>query len=320
MSNKLVSIIIPTFNRAFPVVEAIRSAQSQSYPAKQIIVIDDGSQDNTPQLVAQFTGIEYYRQENRGQAAARNLGLSYARGEYIASLDSDDIWQSEFLTDGVKCLEKHRLDFVFLNWIGTDGKENFLNSRERQKIWRKMKLKRDADWFLLESEQLRRLFLEGCPSPSSSLLIRRSSLVSTWNEQMLMADDWFLILEMVISKPCRAAFTLSPYWLKRVFGDNIYDGRDMLEIITKAIVDEQVMARSLNPHLRAAEKYIIRTRLACYHLNYARLKWKYEGVSKKTLSEVVSAFILAPVGITFYLLKMFIYHLKHCIRTRLFSY
>ena len=155
MPDKLVSIIIPTFNRASPVVEAIRSAQNQSYPAKQIIVVDDGSQDDTPQIAARFTGIEYYRQENKGQAAARNLGLSYAKGEYIASLDSDDIWYSGFLTEAVKCIEKHNLDFVFLNWIGTDGNENFIDAWERQKKWRQLELERDSDWLFLDSEHFK---------------------------------------------------------------------------------------------------------------------------------------------------------------------
>lgn len=319
MTDKLVSIIIPTFNRASLVVEAIRSAQAQSYPAKQIIVVDDGSWDDTAQVVAQFTGIEYYRQENKGQAAARNLGLSYAKGEYIATLDSDDIWYVEFLTDSVECLERHNLDFVFLNWISTSGKENFLDSMDRQKNWQKLKLERNSDWFMLNSEHLRRIFLEGCPSPSSSLLMRRSSLISSWNEQMIMADDWFLILEMVISKPCRAAFTLSPHWLKRVFDDNIYDGRDILEITINGLIDEQLMAHRLNPQLRSAEKRIIRKRWACYHLNRERLKWKFEGVSKKTFSGVVSAFTLAPIGISLHLMKMFIIHIKHYIKTLLSS-
>jgi glycosyltransferase involved in cell wall biosynthesis len=312
MNHKLVSVIIPTFNRAALVVEAIRSAQAQSYPAKQIIVVDDGSSDNTTQVVAQFEGIEYYRQENKGQAAARNLGLQYARGEYIASLDSDDVWNENFLTDGIDCLEKHELDFVFLNWSSSDGKENFLNFWERKKKWRNFTESQDAQWFLLNPEQVRRLYVETCPSPSSSLLIRRRSLVSNWNEEMLIADDWFLILEMVLSKPCRAAFTLSPYWLKRVFDDNIYDGKEMLEIAKNlGLHDERLMAQHFSAQLTTEEKNILRDRLVHHHLNFGRLSWKFEGVSKKVLFSVAAAIALAPVGFGFYLTKMFIDHIKN---------
>src|SRR4028118_658180 len=109
MKQKLVSVIIPTYNRAHSVVEAIRSVKNQSYPNVQVIIIDDGSRDNTAEVVAGVKNVEYYYQENRGQGAARNLGLKYAKGDYVASLDSDDIWQPEFLAESVKCLEKHGL-------------------------------------------------------------------------------------------------------------------------------------------------------------------------------------------------------------------
>ena len=68
----LVSIIIPTYNRADRVVEAIKSVQRQNYPYKQIIVIDDGSQDDTRERVECLESVEYYYQENQRQGAARN--------------------------------------------------------------------------------------------------------------------------------------------------------------------------------------------------------------------------------------------------------
>lgn len=312
MNHKLVSVIIPTYNRASLVVEAIRSAQAQSYPSKQIIVVDDGSIDDTAQVVAQFEGIEYYRQENKGQAAARNLGLRYARGEYIASLDSDDVWSEEFLTDSIDCLEKHELDFVFLNWTSSDGKENFLDFWERKKKWRNFTESQDEQWFLLSSAQVRRLFVETCPSPSSSLLIRRSSMISNWNEEMIIADDWFLLLEMVLSKPCRAAFTLSPYWLKRVFNDNIYDGKEFLEISKNlGLHDERLMAQRFHSQLTAEEKNILRERLIHHHLNFGRLSWKFEGISRNVLIAVKAAFALAPVGFGIYVTKILLDHLKN---------
>lgn len=311
MTHKLVSIIIPTFNRAHLVTEAIRSAQAQSYPAKQIIVIDDGSQDNTKQLVAEFVGIEYYHQENKGQAAARNLGLKYAKGKYLASLDSDDVWHREFLTDGIKCIEKHDLDFVFLNWAFADGNESYLSAWVRNKKIQESIANRDSDWFLPSSEQLRRAYVESCPSPSSSLLIRRSSLVSSWNEEMIIADDWFLILEMVISKPCRAAFTLSPYWSKRVLGDNIFDGANWIEVTKNlGLHDEQLMAQRFSAQLTPAEKSILRKRLARHYFNFGGLSWKHEGVSKNMFLGVAKAFAMSPVAISFYITEAFINHIK----------
>jgi glycosyltransferase involved in cell wall biosynthesis len=93
MTNKLVSVIIPSYNYARYVTEAIDSALAQTYAAREIIVIDDGSKDNTRQVLAPYHDrIRYIYQENQGLPAARNTGILASKGEYIALLDSDDVW------------------------------------------------------------------------------------------------------------------------------------------------------------------------------------------------------------------------------------
>ncbi|MFG6637672.1 glycosyltransferase family 2 protein [Sulfitobacter sp. 1A12126] len=90
--NPLVSIIIPTHNRADMLAEAVASCIAQSYRAVEIIVVDDGSTDNTSEVVESFgPSIKPIRQKNSGAPAARNLGLNAAGGEYIKFLDSDDL-------------------------------------------------------------------------------------------------------------------------------------------------------------------------------------------------------------------------------------
>ena len=313
--QKLVSVIIPTYNRAHSVVDAVMSVKTQDYPAIQIIVVDDGSKDKTAELIEQIENVEYYYQENKGQGAARNLGLKYAQGDYVASLDSDDIWHRDFLSNAVNRLEKHDLDFVFLNWLSMDGKETLLDFWNRSKKWKKFVSENDDDWFLFDSQQLRNLFLEACPSPSSSLLLRRSSLVAEWNEKMIAADDWYFMLELVLSKPCRAAFTLSPHWTKRVFGDNIYDGRNILELTKNGLHDDLVMEQDLESHLTKAEKQIFQKRLALNRLNFGRLKWKNDNISKNVFLNVYKAFRLAPISVSFHIVEIFISHIKHQIKT-----
>ena len=89
----LVDVIIPTFNRSALCKQAVESVLSQSYDNVHVIVIDDGSSDDTKDVINGFDErIEYIRQKNRGVATARNTGLNAARGEFIAFLDSDDIW------------------------------------------------------------------------------------------------------------------------------------------------------------------------------------------------------------------------------------
>lgn len=92
--NKIsVSVIIPTFNRAKLLPRAIQSVLIQTTPADEIIVIDDGSTDETATIVqSEFTRIKYIHQDNQGISAARNSGINHAQGEWIAFLDSDDEW------------------------------------------------------------------------------------------------------------------------------------------------------------------------------------------------------------------------------------
>lgn len=104
-----VSVIIPTYNRREYVQEAIDSALAQTFTDYEIIVIDDGSTDGTSEALQARYGnrIHYEWQENQGESVARNRGIELARGEYIAFLDSDDLWHPEKLAKqiiGFVCL------------------------------------------------------------------------------------------------------------------------------------------------------------------------------------------------------------------------
>lgn len=86
------SIVIPAYNRAFVLDRTIRSCLAQTFPNFEIVIVDDGSKDDTPAVVARFDDarVVYERQENSGASAARNRGATLARGHYVAFLDSDD--------------------------------------------------------------------------------------------------------------------------------------------------------------------------------------------------------------------------------------
>ena len=105
----LVSVIIPTYNRAAYIAEAISSVQAQTYPHVEIIVGDDGSTDNTAEIIAQFGhAVTYLQLTHRGQpAATRNAALLAAKGEYVAFLDSDDLFVPGRLARQVSALAEH---------------------------------------------------------------------------------------------------------------------------------------------------------------------------------------------------------------------
>lgn len=93
MDTSLISVIIPTYNRGHYIVEAVESVLSQTFSPLEIIVVDDGSTDNTIDVLAPYVErLAYIRQENRGIGAARNLGVARSTSEFIAFLDDDDLW------------------------------------------------------------------------------------------------------------------------------------------------------------------------------------------------------------------------------------
>lgn len=101
-----VSVIIPTYNRARYICRAINSVLNQTFTDHEIIVVDDGSTDETKGVLVPFNGkIKYIYQNNQGISGARNRGIEEARGEYIAFLDSDDWWAPEKLAEQVKVLD-----------------------------------------------------------------------------------------------------------------------------------------------------------------------------------------------------------------------
>lgn len=120
-----ISIIIPTYERAHMVCDAIESALSQTLPPLEIIVVDDGSTDDTASALKKFGNRIIYRQQtNRGVSAARNLGLALAKGGFIAFLDSDDIWDSrklEFQIGVLKRLPEVHLLFTDFGIRKQDG-------------------------------------------------------------------------------------------------------------------------------------------------------------------------------------------------------
>jgi glycosyltransferase involved in cell wall biosynthesis len=102
-----VTVIIPTFNRARYLTEAIQSVLGQTFPDYELIVVDDGSTDGTAAVLEGFgdSRLRVLRQENHGISAAMNAGLRAAQGEYIARLDSDDVWFPNLLAYETRVLD-----------------------------------------------------------------------------------------------------------------------------------------------------------------------------------------------------------------------
>lgn len=136
----LISVIVPTYNSHDTIINCIKSILAQTYKKIEIIVIDDGSTDKTVELLYKFNNyqknkIHILKQENKGPSVARNVGINYAHGEYIAFLDSDDEWYPQKIEKQILILQKNK-EVVMIGCLYSIGdKQIFQNKPPRiQKI------------------------------------------------------------------------------------------------------------------------------------------------------------------------------------------
>ncbi len=127
-SSELVSIIIPCYNGGHYLPDAIDSALAQTYQPIEILVIDDGSTDNTAEVAARYPQVQYFYQTNQGAGAARNTALGHAKGEYVAFLDYDDCLFPETIATNLQYLKAHPdCAFVAGRCMFVDGDRNLIS-------------------------------------------------------------------------------------------------------------------------------------------------------------------------------------------------
>lgn len=124
--NDLVSIIMPSYNTGRFIKETIESVLAQSYPAWELIIVDDCSTDNTDDVVSQYLTderIRYIKNEiNSGAAVSRNRALREAKGKWIAFLDSDDLWEADKLQKQILFMKDNGYHFSYTNYVEIDEK------------------------------------------------------------------------------------------------------------------------------------------------------------------------------------------------------
>lgn len=121
----MVSIIIPTYNRAEHITKAVNSVLDQSYADLELIIVDDGSSDDTKERISMINDsrIKYIYQDNAGACVARNRGIEMAQGQYIAFLDSDDVWHLDKLEKQIKIIQEKGADLVFSKYNRNESKK-----------------------------------------------------------------------------------------------------------------------------------------------------------------------------------------------------
>lgn len=139
MSKPLVSVVIPSYNRADYVPMTLDSVLAQSFEDFELVFIDDGSTDQTKEIVEAYaqkdSRVKYFHQENSERAVARSYGISLAQGKYICLVDSDDLWYPEKLAEQLKVMEEHPhvvLCYASVNRIDFDNERVQAAARQQQ--------------------------------------------------------------------------------------------------------------------------------------------------------------------------------------------
>lgn len=140
MSGQLVSVIVPTYNRADCILETLNCLLAQTHTDWELILVDDGSTDNTSELVqTHFAGDErlrYIYQQNAGVSHARNTGLSHTRGDFVAFLDSDDRWKPWKLSAQLACFNRFPdVGMIWTDMEAIDHDGNFLEGRHLRTMY-----------------------------------------------------------------------------------------------------------------------------------------------------------------------------------------
>jgi glycosyltransferase involved in cell wall biosynthesis len=156
-----IGVIIPTYNSAYYIFEAIDNVSSQTYRDYEIIVVDDGSKDSTAEVLREYGDkILHLYQENVGANSARSRGLKEAKGEYVALIDADDKWMPDKLQEQVEFMDSSpEIDLVFSDFYNFNEKgsfgQTFLNNN---KTFRKIRTKSISDnrphWKVFEQDCL----------------------------------------------------------------------------------------------------------------------------------------------------------------------
>jgi glycosyltransferase involved in cell wall biosynthesis len=289
VSNPLISVIIPTYNRANIIAHTIENIFAQTYKNFELIVIDDGSTDNTQAVLREFgSHIRVITQDNAGPAAARNRGIDVSRGEIIAFQDSDDLWKPSKLERQIALLS--RLDKsvpcclcnAFFRMVRGREYTSFdfsgIKTSYQEGIW------------LNVAEVLATRFVLF----NQTVAIRRSAIekAGSFDEKLKYLEDYDLTLRLAMEGPW--AFIREPLVIWREGAANSLSqqaGRDPIVLKEYEInIFEQALTRATGPK-NAKVRRQLSSRLRVFRRGYqaARLR-QSQSTAIRTVGRIVRSF------------------------------
>lgn len=229
------TVVIPVYNMEKYVEEAVESVLRQTFRDFEVVVVDDGSTDRTPEVLRRYgSEIRVIRQMNAGGAAALNAGISEARGTWMAWLSADDVWEPRKLEREVEFISSHpEVALVYTDYTYIDARGRYL-SREH------FPCPQGRTAVILKL--IRRCFING-----SSTLIRRDVFeqIGMYDEADRLTPDWDLWLRIALRYPI--AHVPEPLVRYRIHGEQTSTRSDRMERSAKRVVSRNV--RRMGPFL-----------------------------------------------------------------------
>lgn len=231
-----VSVVIPTYNRATFITNALNSIIKQDYDNIEIIVVDDGSTDDTRSVVNSlqktYSNIFYLQNERaKGPSGARNTGIIKSSGKYLSFLDSDDIWLDSHLTNGLKILTKHpEIDVLFGNFNVVDfqagkhlydffGQKKILHTLKSVELSPRLRLLQDNLFKALIQENFFHL---------ASAIIRKSSAHNILlDESIMFSEDRDFAIRLYKEAKATFAYREDPVFVMHRHDSHLYLGGDL---------------------------------------------------------------------------------------------
>jgi len=274
MSNPLVSAVITTFNYGAFVVDAVRSVLAQDYPNMEVIVVDDGSTDDTRRRLAPLMDrIRYIYQQNGGCSAARNTGITEARGQWIGLLDADDQWHPQRISRQIRYAAAHP-DHPF---VASDTITDLSNG-----------------WPTLPAESpvrlvnIEHLVISARFAPSS-VLIRRDCLVDVglFRTELRCAEDRDMWIRLAAHHP--VAIIDLPLMFYRNHGTNISTGARRMDLSDRAMLG---YAFAEIPQLR--RRRLLRRKAFSSAASMSSYLYTAAGDQRAALARIIESLVLWP--------------------------
>ena len=241
----LVSIVIPCYNGATTIVEAIRSALDQTYKNIEIIVVDDGSTDDSGAIVREVMisepSVSLYIQENKGLSAARNFGLRYAKGEYVAFLDADDKFKETYIS---LALAYHE------------------NNPKATIVYSNMELfERESGILPLATFHMKRFLRYNCIPAFAMVKSKQIKAIGGFDESVTLCEDWECWMHLL-----------------KVFGGNVYRIEEPQYFYRKRFTEDSILDRHRHDteKIKSINIYVFSKHQILYEANSMALSDFYE--------------------------------------------